>query len=80
MPRKKEQTFEEKLSRLRALVETLENGNMPLKETFDAYEEGVALSKELETMLLEGEKRIEQMLAGGNTQDISGDIAEAKEG
>ena len=80
MPRKKEPTFEEKLSRLRGIVEALESGEMALKETFEAYEEGVNIAKELEKMLLEGERRIEQMTAQGSTQDITGEIAEAKEG
>jgi len=80
MPRKKEATFEEKLGRLREIVQTLESGEMPLKETFVAYEEGVALSKELEQMLLEGERRIEQMMSSGNKQDITGEIVQTREG
>ena len=79
MPRKKEATFEESLSRLRGIVEMLEGGEMPLKETFEAYEEGIALAQNLEKMLLEGEKRIEQMTQKGTTQDITGEVAEAKE-
>lgn len=80
MAKKKEQTFEEGLKRLRELVELLESGNLPLKETFAAYEEGRTLTKELEKMLLEGEKRIEQMDADGNLQDITNDVDEAKRG
>lgn len=80
MPRKKEPTFEENMIRLRELVETLESGALPLKETFAAYEEGQKLAKELEKMLLDGEKRIEMMRADGSKEDISGEIAEAKEG
>ncbi len=79
MPRKKEPTFEENLEKLRALVETLESGDLALKETFEAYEEGRKLAAELEKMLTEGEKRIE-LLRGAQMQDITGDVAEAKEG
>lgn len=80
MPRKKEPTFEEKLGRLRELVELLEDAQMPLKETFAAYEEGVQLLGELEKMLLEGERRIEEMSKDGLKTDITGDVARTKEG
>lgn len=80
MPRKKEPTFEENLDRLRELVDLLESGAMPLKETFTAYEEGRKIAVELEKMLLEGEKRIMMMDRDGSAADITDEIAEAKEG
>jgi len=72
--------FEENMNRLRELVQTLEEGALPLKETFEAYEEGKTLAKALEKMLLDGERRIEQMNADGTAQDLTDDMPEAKEG
>ena len=80
MPKKKEPTFEENLDRLRELVDLLESGAMPLKETFTAEEEGRKIAVELEKMLLEGEKRIMMMDRDGSAADITEEIAEAKEG
>lgn len=78
--KKREPTFEEGLERLKALVMSLESGQTPLKETFEAYEEGRKLLAALEKQLLEGEKRILSLEEGGATQDITGEIAEAKDG
>jgi len=49
MPAKKketgEQSFEEALHRLEAIVESLERGDVPLEESIRLYEEGIAVSK-----------------------------------
>jgi exodeoxyribonuclease VII small subunit len=39
------QTFEESLKRLEAIVERLEQGETPLDEAIELYEEGIELSK-----------------------------------
>ena len=80
MARKKEPTFEESMNRLREIVQMLEQGTLPLKETIEAYEEGRGLAKTLEKMLLDGEKRIEMMNAEAEIQDITDEMPEAKEG
>ena len=79
MPKKKERTYEEGLARLRELIDQLESGSLPLKGTFDAYEEGRTLLKELEATLREGERRILELDAHGEVSDITADIEEAKE-
>ena len=38
-------TFEEALSRLESIVESLERGDLPLEESLRLYEEGITLSK-----------------------------------
>lgn len=40
--KKKEPTFEERLARLQAIVNTLETGNSPLEESVALYKEGLA--------------------------------------
>ncbi|MEF9972656.1 MAG: exodeoxyribonuclease VII small subunit [Clostridia bacterium] len=59
---KKKQTFEEGLSELEQLVERLEAGELPLDQSFKAYEQGIALSKMLEKTLDDGEKRIAELM------------------
>ena len=40
--KKKEPTFEERLTRLQAIVNTLESGTSPLEESVALYKEGLA--------------------------------------
>ena len=40
--KKKEPTFEERLARLQAIVNTLESGSSPLEESVALYKEGLA--------------------------------------
>ncbi len=61
---KKQQTFEEKLLALEAIVQKMENGNLPLEDTLKCYEEGIRLSRELNASLTDAEKRMLE-LAGG---------------
>jgi exodeoxyribonuclease VII small subunit len=61
MAEKKEMSFEEKLNRLNAIVEKVENETLPIEESLKLYEEGNALIKELEATLKEAEKKIGQL-------------------
>jgi exodeoxyribonuclease VII small subunit len=49
MPAKKKEgapsTFEESMRRLEKIVEQLENGDVPLEQAMELYEEGIAVSK-----------------------------------
>ena len=58
---KKEKSFEEKLARLNAIVEKVENETLPIEESLKLYEEGNALIKELEATLKDAEKKIGQL-------------------
>lgn len=51
--------FEQKLSDLEALVAKLETGELSLDESLKAYEEGVALTRECQSMLEKAQLRIE---------------------
>lgn len=50
--------FEDGIEKLEQLVSKLEKGDMPLEESFRAYEEGVALGKALKAILDEGDAKI----------------------
>jgi exodeoxyribonuclease VII small subunit len=57
--------FEDLLGRLRALVERLESGNLPLEESLKAFEEGMELCKRGAGILDGAEKKVETLLAAG---------------
>ena len=59
----KEPTFEEELSRLEAIVEGLESGDVPLAELVERYEVGMTVLKSCRNKLADAELRIEQLRA-----------------
>ena len=76
---KKQMTFEQGLEQLRELVESMEQGELPLKETFDAYEQGRKLAIALQEMLDSAQKRLTMLSGDGSETDITGQMAEAEE-
>lgn len=58
-----EPRFDEILSRLRALVERLESGNLPLEDSLRFFEEGMELCRQGAGVLDRAEKRVEVLLA-----------------
>jgi exodeoxyribonuclease VII small subunit len=65
MPAKKkdteQQTFEEALRRLEAIVEQLEQGEVPLEESIRLYEEGIAVSKYCAGKLTQAELTLKRL-------------------
>jgi exodeoxyribonuclease VII small subunit len=55
------------MDRLQALVDRLEEGNMPLEDSIRAYEEGMALVKGCTAVLNQAEQRIQKL-----TRDAAG--------
>jgi exodeoxyribonuclease VII small subunit len=69
-------TFEQALTRLEAIVRTLEAGELPLDETVRLYEEGQRLRQLCERYLADAEQRItiiRQTSDGGITVEQSSD-------
>lgn len=64
---KKKLTFEEGMSELEALVQALESGQMPLEESFKAYERAVEIKDALGKLLDEGDRRIRVLTQSGET-------------
>ena len=58
-------TFEEGIEKLENVVTRLENGDLPLDESFKAFEEGTKLAKTLKKMLDDGDKRIRELTDDG---------------
>jgi exodeoxyribonuclease VII small subunit len=55
-------TFEQAISRLGEIVESLEEGEQPLEESIALFEEGMTLAKSSQIILDRAERRIEELL------------------
>ena len=55
-------SFEERLERLENLSEQIKEGNLPLEKAVSLFEEGIKLSKGLETELSKYERKIEILI------------------
>lgn len=64
--------FDQVLTRLRAVVERLEGGNLSLEQSLAAFEEGVKLSRQGAQMLDAAESRIEVLLSDDQAAPFSG--------
>lgn len=62
-------TFEQGMQELEELVQALESGEMPLEDSFKAYEKAVALRDSLSALLDESDRRI-RMLTESGEQDL----------
>ena len=62
---KKKITFEEGMQELEGIVRALEQGQMPLEESFKAFEKATQLQKSLQDMLDEGDRRIRVLTENG---------------
>jgi exodeoxyribonuclease VII small subunit len=58
----KEKSFEEALQELEGIVNRLEQGDLPLDEALQFFEDGVKLSRYCHTKLDEAQKRVEVLL------------------
>lgn len=65
---KKKLTFEDGMQELEEIVRTLELGQMPLEESFKAFERATALQKSLQAMLDDGDKRICALTESGEQE------------
>lgn len=69
MPAKKTETssFEEALNELEALVESMEQGELPLEESLKSFERGIALTRTCQQALKAAEQKVE--ILSRNTLD-----------
>ena len=65
---KKKISFEEGMQELETLVKSLESGQMPLEESFKAYERAVKLRDSLRTILDDSEKKIRVLTEDGERE------------
>ena len=56
-------SFEDSLSELEALVESMENGELSLEESLGAFERGIALTRNCQQALQAAEQKVEILTA-----------------
>lgn len=61
-------SFEAALARLEAIVEKLDDGNLPLAQALALYKEGNELAKRCRTLLTEAEVEVKEALASDKPQ------------
>ncbi len=61
-PKKKAVDFEESLKALEDLVNRMEQGEMTLEESLDAFQKGIALTRECQTRLTEAEQQVNLLI------------------
>lgn len=72
---KEENKFDESLKELEEIVEKLEQGDIPLEEALDKFQEGISLSRNLKNKL----QNAEDMLAKIVTEDGNEEVFEKDE-
>ena len=71
--------FETSLGELEALVERLEQGDLPLEEALGSFERGVQLTRQCQGALADAQQKVEILLKDGGvsrTQDFATGDAE----
>jgi len=67
--------FESALAELETIVKTLEDGQLPLEQSLERFERGIALSRFCHTRLEDAERRIELLTERGQTRPAPAEIA-----
>lgn len=60
-------TFEAGMRELEALVQSLESAELPLEDSFRAYERAIELKKQLSALLDEGDRRVRVLTEMGES-------------
>ncbi len=64
-------SFEESIKELTNIVGKIEQGQIPLQDSLQQYERGMALIKQCRTILQKAEKRIEKITKEETSEDRS---------
>lgn len=71
---KKQQTgfnFEQALEDLEALVSSMEEGELSLEDSLQAFEKGIKLTRECQTALKRAEQKVQVLInENGDTEDL----------
>lgn len=71
-------TFEKSMSELEGLVRQLESGNITLDDSLGAFENGIKLTRECDTLLNEAKGKVEKLIKD-STGTMVAEQFEAKE-
>ncbi len=75
----KKLSFEQAIETLTGIVDKIESGQVPLAESLEQYEKGMALIKHCRGILLDAEKRIEDIAGDEDESDDESDDEEDEE-
>ena len=70
MATQKEPSFEEQLAQLQAIVNQLEQGNVPLEEALQQFQEGIKLAKKLQGKLNDAEKTLGHLIDDDSNEKV----------
>lgn len=65
-----EQTFDKSLNELEKIVEQLEQGDVPLEEALDKFQEGITLSRKLKKTLQDAEESLAKIVTENGEEKI----------
>lgn len=71
--------FEDAIKQLRAIVDKIEQGQIPLQDSLEQYEQGMALIQHCRRILQKAERRIEKISKTGDGEPASGPEATEQE-
>ena len=69
MAAKKSFPFEESISRLEALVERMEDGNLSLEESLKTFEEGIKLTRQCQQALKTAEQKVKLLIEKNSSME-----------
>lgn len=69
-PKKKAIDFEQSLNALEALVNRMEQGDMTLEESLQAFETGIALTRECQMRLAAAEQQVTKLIEQQGTVQL----------
>ncbi|MBA4503373.1 exodeoxyribonuclease VII small subunit [Marinobacterium marinum] len=58
-PKPKTLDFEQSLQQLEGLVEQLEQGDLPIEDALKAFEQGIRLTRDCQTILQQAEQKVQ---------------------
>lgn len=67
---KQEKTFDESLNELEKIVEKLEQGDVPLEEALDKFQEGITLSRKLKKTLQDAEESLAKIVTENGDEEL----------
>lgn len=67
-------SFEQSIEMLTGIVDKIESGQVPLAESLEQYEKGMSLIKHCRGILLDAEKRIEEI--GDDEDEVDDELAD----
>ncbi|MDN6294008.1 MAG: exodeoxyribonuclease VII small subunit [Alkalibacterium sp.] len=65
-----EKTFDEAIKELETIVQKLEQGDVPLEEALDQFQEGIKLSRHCKSIVENAEKTVTTMVNENGTEEL----------